>query len=115
MTPVVLFGGFSGTLNLSKIIFLVVYFFLIAGMVRYVAGRLRQRRNLALRIDLQIVVAVFQLLGAQIDLDQIVGKTGLEQRDMGGERAGAWRIIQFHWIFLPFPSLGNLGIRRWND
>ncbi|HEX4343186.1 MAG TPA: hypothetical protein VH255_07330, partial [Verrucomicrobiae bacterium] len=47
VTPVVLFGGFSGTLTLPKIIFLVVYFFLIASMVRYVAGRLRKRRNLA--------------------------------------------------------------------
>ena len=44
----------------------------------------RQRRHLALRVDLQKVVTVFQLLGAQVDLDQIVGQTGLEKRDMGG-------------------------------
>ncbi len=65
------------------------------------AGVERQCRHLALRIDRQVVVAVFQLLGAQVDLDQVIGQTGLQQRDMGGERAGAGRIIQFHRIFLP--------------
>ena len=29
------------------------------------------------------VVTVFQLLGAQVDLDQVIGQTGLEKRDMG--------------------------------
>ena len=43
----------------------------------------RQRRHLALRIDLQEIVAVFELLGAQVDLDQIVGQAGLQKRDMG--------------------------------
>ena len=71
------------------------------------AGIERQRRHLALRIDLQEIVTVFELLGAQIDLDQFVGETGLQKRDMGGERAGAGRIIQFHRIFL--PSIIGLG------
>jgi hypothetical protein len=30
-----------------------------------------------------------------------VGEAGLEQGDVGGERAGAGRIIKFHRIFLP--------------
>ena len=44
----------------------------------------RQHRHLAFRVDLQKVVTVFQLLGAQVDLDQIVGQAGLEKGDMGG-------------------------------
>jgi hypothetical protein len=60
---------------------------------------LSERRHLALGIDLQIVVAVFELLGAQIDLDQIVGQAGFQQRDVGRERAGSGRVIQFHRTF----------------
>ena len=42
-----------------------------------------ERRHLALRIDLQVVVAVLELLGPQIDLDQIVGQTRFQKCDMG--------------------------------
>ena len=40
-----------------------------------------------------------RLLEQQVDLDQIVGEAGFEQRDMGGERTGARGVIQFHRIF----------------
>ena len=52
-----------------------------------------KRRHLAFWIDLQVVVAVLELLRPQIDLDQIVWKTGFQQRDMGRKRTGSGRII----------------------
>jgi hypothetical protein len=63
-----------------------------------------QRRHLALGIDLQIVVAVLELLGPQVDLDEFVLKTGFMQRDMGGQRAGAGAVIELH----GYSSLGNV-------
>jgi len=39
--------------------------------------------DLAFRVDLQIIVTAFELLGPQIDLDQIVGQASFQKRDMG--------------------------------
>jgi hypothetical protein len=55
-----------------------------------------ERRHMVLRIDVQTIIAIFELLGPEVDLDELIGKTGFEQGDMRGQRSGAGRIIQLH-------------------
>ena len=54
-----------------------------------------ERGHLALAGHLPEIIAVLELLGPQVDLDQIVSGDHFEQRDMRGKRAGAGGMISF--------------------
>jgi hypothetical protein len=60
-----------------------------------------ERRNLTFWVHLQVIVTILELLGFQVDLDQIVGQPCLQKRNVRGKRTGSGRIIQFHRDFLP--------------
>jgi hypothetical protein len=55
-----------------------------------------QQRHVAARIDREVVVAAFQAMRGEVDLDEIGGDAGLAQRDVDGERAGAGGVIKLH-------------------
>ena len=55
-----------------------------------------QRRDVALGIDGQIVLAMLGLLGLEIDLDQIKRQTSLAQGDMRGDRTGTRGVVKLH-------------------
>ena len=60
-----------------------------------------ERRHLAFWVYPQVIVAILELLGFQVDLHQIIGQPRLQKRNVRGKRTGTGRIIQFHRNFLP--------------